>query len=114
MEAKKYIERNVEDLSHCKPGKSFKILKILGYQSEIETYDLPGHENLSPCESAEIIAAHFSKISGSFPPLSVESLPLRVQDKLKTRGCAPQVSEYDVYCKIKNAKKPKSGTLMTY
>ena len=36
-------------------------------------------------------------------------LPLRVQTKLQTSKKPPVISEYDAYCKIKSAKKPKSG-----
>ena len=112
LEAKKYLDKNVESLSHCKPGQSFRILKRLGSQSEVdeEGFVLTGHENLSALESAEKIAAHFSEISGSFPPLSVKNLPDRLKEKLRTAGCAPKVSEYEVYCKIKQAKKSRSGT----
>ena len=111
-EASKYLNKNIESLSSCNPGRAFKILKRLGAQpgTEDEGFILPGHENLSATESAEQIAEHFSEISQSFPPLCLDSLPQRVKDKLKAVGCAPQVFEHQVYSKILKAKKPRSGT----
>jgi hypothetical protein len=77
----------------------------------LNTFTLPQHEteNLSEEESAERIASHFAQISNEFPPLDVNCLPMRVQTKLKDRECPPVISDYDVYCKIRAAKKPKSG-----
>ena len=71
---------------------------------------IPNHENLSATESAEPIAAHISQISKTYPPLNLELLPPNVREKLRSPGCAPKLSEYDVYNKIKKAKKPRSGT----
>ena len=44
-----------------------------------------------------------------FPPLEGNSLPACVQSKLQSPGSHPIISEYDVYCKIRTAKEPKSG-----
>jgi len=114
-EAKKYLDKNLESLSSCNPGQAYKILKRLGSQpgdtsNNCETFILPDHELLPAADSAERIALHFSEISQSFPPLSVQSLPQRVKDKLSSPGCAPKVSEYEVYRKMIRAKKPRSGT----
>ena len=49
-------------------------------------------------------------ISSTFAPLSVSDLSIGVQEKLKNPGRAPNLSEYDVYVKIRKAKKPRSGT----
>ena len=59
---------------------------------------------------AEKIAEHFSEISREFPPLLRAALPQSVTEKLKSPGQAPQFSEYEVYCKMRHAKKPNSGT----
>ena len=113
-EAKKYIERNLENLGQCKPGQAFKVLKHLGAQPgdliDNSTFTLPEHEDLSVEESAERIADNFSSISSTFAPLSVSDLSNGVQEKLKDPGRAPNLSEYDVYIKIRKAKKPRSGT----
>ena len=114
-EAKKYLDKNLESLSSCNPGQAYKILKRLGSQpgdtsNNCETFILQDHELLPAADSAEKIALHFSEISQIFPPLSVQSLPQRVKDKLSSPGCEPKVSEYEVYRKMIRAKKPRSGT----
>ena len=111
-EANKYMEKHVDSLIQSNPSKTYQILKRLGSNSDDNTDDLslPGHETFSADESAERIAEHFSEISGSIPKLSVDSLPLWVKEKLRNPGCAPEVFEFEVYNKIKQAKKPKSGT----
>ena len=73
---------------------------------------LPTHENLTPLESAEKVAEHFSQISREFPPLNMDTLPDRVKRKLdnpESDSCIPQIMEHDVFNKIKTANKPKSG-----
>ena len=112
IEAKKYMQKQVDSLIQSNPSKTYQILKRLGSHSDdnIDDLSLSGHESLSADESAERIAEYFSEISGGLPKLSVDSLSLQVKDKLSNPGCAPEVSEFDVYNKIKQAKKPKSGT----
>ena len=111
----KYLNRNLESIRDSKPGHVFNILKQLGAQPgdcpESKTFSLSEHEreNLSPEQSAERIATHFSAISSEYPPLQIEQLPSRVRDKLIPGELAPSLSEYDVYCKIRAAKKPRSG-----
>ena len=114
-EALKYLNRNLESIRDSKPGHVFSILKQLGARPgdcpESKTFSLSEHEreNLSPEQSAERIATHFSAISSEYPPLQIEQLPSRVRDKLIPGELAPSLSEYDVYCKIRAAKKPRSG-----
>ena len=76
------------------------------------SFTLPSHENLSPLESADKIAEHFSKISREFPPIKMETLPERVKDKLcnpESESKAPLIMEHQVFEKIKQANKPKAG-----
>ena len=40
---------------------------------------------------------------------ATNALPARVQEKLRSTEKPPILTEYDVYCKIKAAKKPRSG-----
>ena len=114
-EAKKYLEKNLDALGEAKPGQAFNVLKRLGAQpgdcADGGTFSLPEHENenLSVKQSAERMAEHFASISGDFPPLDISLLPSCVQDKLHSLEKPPIVSEYDTYCKIKAAKKPRSG-----
>ena len=114
-EAGKYLNKNLDALKSSKPGQAYSILKKMGAQpgdcNDSNTFSLPSHEaeNLTEEESAERIATHFAEISQQFPPLDVSSLPQHVQDKLSCQDRAPVVSEYEVYCKIKADKKPRSG-----
>ena len=45
----------------------------------------------------------------SFPPLDPSSLPQHVQEVLNKDTIPPAISEYDAYCKIVAAKKPRSS-----
>jgi hypothetical protein len=88
--------------------------KLGGIPGESENqsgFVLPNQEkqNLSVQESAEAIADHFAKISQEFPPLRKDKLPDFVQKEIDTEYEAlPQLSEFQVYEKIKATKKPKS------
>ena len=114
--AKRYLKKSLESLDTLKMGQAFRVLKNLGAQPGESTdncsFVLQSHmeANLTAEQSAEKIAAHFSAISQEFPPLNVVLLPDRVKDKLKCPGAAPVLSEYQVYRKILQANKPKSGT----
>ena len=72
--------------------------------SETNTFILPNHEaeGLSSEQSAE-------RIAQQFPPLSLSLLPDRVKTKLHNKSSPPEIEDYEVYEKIKSAKKPKSG-----
>ena len=113
--AQKYLSKNLEHLREAQPGKIFSILKRLGGRpgdgSDSGTFSLPEHEreNLSDKQSAERIANHFASISQEFPPINPQLLPVRVRSILDARSLPPTVSEYEVYCKMKSAKKPRSG-----
>ena len=113
--SQKYLQRNVEALREVNPGQAFSVLKRLGAQPgdcvEGGTFSLPSHEseNLSAEQSAERIAEHFAAISQEFSPLSVKLLPVRVQNKLLLHDSLPSISQYDVFRKIRAAKKPRSG-----
>ena len=109
------MEKNVDDLMDSNPGQAYSVLKRMGAQpgdcTEANTFILPEHvkENLTPDESAERIANHFAEISQKFPPLDVNLLPVRVQEKLRTVSSPPTVTEWETLEKINAAKKPKSG-----
>ena len=118
--AKKYLNKNTEELKYTNPGQAYRILKKLGAQpgdcTDNNTFSLPTHlaENLTNQESAEQIAEHFSAISQEYAPLDVNNLPGRVRIKLQTTGCpinsdAPEVSVKETLEKINAAKKPRSG-----
>ena len=114
--SEKYLQKNVCDLMDSNPSKAYRVLKKLGARpgdctEESNTFTLPEHERmgLSPKESSELIANHFANISQMFPPLSIESLPERVQEKIQKACEPPNINEYEVMRKIEAAKKPQSG-----
>ena len=113
--AKKYLNKNLEDLREAQPGKVFGILKKLGSRpgdvSDSDTFSLPEHEreSLTHEQSAERIANHFASISQEFPPINPQLLPERVRASLESCSLPPTVSDYEVYLKMKAAKKPRSG-----
>ena len=113
--AEKFLRKNMDNLMESKPGQAYNILKRMGAQPgdciDSNTFTLPAHEeeNLSDEQSAERIASHFAAISQEFPPLDTNSLPAHVKEKLASDNVPPAITEYDVYCKILAAKKPKSG-----
>ena len=78
---------------------------------ESNTFSLPNHESesLTAEESAERISQHFAEISQQYPPLDVNLLPTCVQTKIKTCLSPAKVEDYEVYNKIRAAKKPQSG-----
>ena len=115
QEAKKYLDKNLEGLREANPGQVFNVLKKLGAKpgdcSDLGTFSLPGYEseNLSDQQAAERLADYFAAISSEFPALATNLLPMSVQEKLCSDEKPPVVTEYDAYCKIKAAKKPRSG-----
>ena len=85
---RKYILKNVTVLKLENPGKAYKILKRMGAQlgdcQDEGAFSLQNHieANMSPEESAESIANHFSKISQEYSPLNEANLPPRVLEKI--------------------------------
>ena len=115
--ANSYLEKNVRSLKEDDPGKAYKSLKKMASQpgdcSEESSFTLLSHldENLTDQESIERIANYFSKISQEFPPLNVTLLPDEIKEKVLTPPNPtelPQLSDLDVYEKIRKSKKPKS------
>ena len=110
--AQKYMRSKVDDLKEIQPGKAYSILKSMGAQpgdcADDQTFTLPGHENLTPQQSAEMIAEHFAAISQEYSPLNVNLLPVRVRKRLADNTNPPIISEFECYQKLRKAKKPKS------
>ena len=115
--AQNYLRKNVDNLKEADPGKAYNILKKMGAKpgddfDEMSSFTLPKHDGMSDSEVAELISEHFSKISREFSPLNKRSLPQRVIKKLEnpeSESLIPQVFEHDVYKRICQATKPKSG-----
>ena len=110
-----FIRKNVDTLKLTNPSKAYNILKKMGARPGDNndcTFTLNGHEYLTPFESANKIAEHFSKVSKEFTPLGVDKLPVRVQNKLESPeedSKIPTIEEYQIFEKIKQANKPKVG-----
>ena len=115
--ASNYIRKNVDTLKVTDPGKAFSILKRMGAQpgedaEDMNTFSIPGYEHLSPTQAADKIAEHFSKVSREFPPLDKDILPERVRLKIanpESESRIPVIFEHEVYKRILQANKPKSG-----
>ena len=75
-------------------------------------FQLPEYaeKNLSNAECAEKLALFFSAVSQEYQPLNVETLPPNIREYLTTSelGTAPELSHYDVFMKLRKAKKPNS------
>ena len=74
-------------------------------------FQLPSHNNqrLSPAQSAELIADHFSSISQEFQPLKLEDLPPNIVSYLKDQNSfPPTLTTAEVFKRIVRAKKPNS------
>ena len=105
----------MDSLRESNPGKAYNILKKIGAKPgefDEATFTLPSHENLNSNEAAEKIAEHFSQISREYPPLSLATLPERVQTKVENPEIlskVPNLSEHEVFARICAANKPKSG-----
>ena len=73
-------------------------------------FQLPRHaeQNLSPAQSAELIAEHFSRISQEFSPLDIRNLPPNIQSYLQNNNqtLAPILATHEVHARIIKAKKP--------
>ena len=69
-------------------------------------------QNLSEEESLERIVNYFSELSCQHPPLSVDTLPQRVQQKLSSEinlGDLPRITPEDVWQIQKGKKKTLSA-----
>ena len=114
VEKLKYRDKILKEVKERKRGSSYAALKKLSLRPDQQTdksFILPSHilNDLSPSQSAEAIAEYFSAISQEFLPLTFENLPLNVQSHLSCPPpgeIIPQLSDYDVFLKLRQAKKP--------
>ena len=97
-EKRKYIEKISLEVSEGKRGSIYPALKKLGLRPGEDTkngFVLPDHadQNLTPAQSAELIANHFSCISQEYMPLDKANLPPNVrtflQDQTRTKTRHP-------------------------
>ena len=78
-EKQKYLEKIKLEVTTGSRGSSYPAMKKLNLRPGDETqtgFQLPAHaeQNLSPSQSAEIIAQYFCRISQSFLPLSISNI----------------------------------------
>ena len=114
IEKLKYIQKVCSEVVEGSRGSIYPALKRLGFRPGQESesrFVLPVHadHNLSPSQSAEIIANHFSQISQEYQPLKITHLPVTIQRYLdQDQDLVPVLSVRDVHCRISKAKKPNS------
>ena len=118
LETESYLNKNVRSLIEDNPGKAYRSLKKMSSQPgdcEDETsFTLLSHieDKLTSTESIERIADYFSQISQEYPPLNINLLPADVKVKILTPvnpDELTQLSDYEVYEKIRKSKKPRSN-----
>ena len=113
IEIEKYKKKIMTEVTEGRRGSSYPALKRFGMrpgENDSADFQLPSHseQNLSPAQSAEMIAQHFSHISQEYSPLNLSSLPPNVQQYLSNpaQGPVPILSTQDVESRIIKAKKP--------
>ena len=114
-EVRKYKEKIIDDVRNGSRNCSYSALHKLGVRpgdSMSNTFHLPSHveNNLSPGQSVELIADHFSAISQDYDPINIDNFPAKMRYDLRhpDMSVVPRLEEYQVYKKICSAKKPNS------
>ena len=112
-EYEKYIAKIKLEVTEGIRGSIYPAIKRLGLRpndTPHASFQLPAHaeQNMSAQQSAELIADHFSLISGEFSPLNAANLPQVVQSflNLSDRAVVPILSVKQVTSRILKAKKP--------
>ena len=110
----KHMEKVRNEVADGKRGSAYPVLRKLAQHPDTSSsqFMLPSHSDrdLTPVESAEILANHFSRISCEYRPLEISELPPNIQTHLNTPDFddAPVLSLTSVYLRIIKAKKPNS------
>ena len=100
------------------PGTAYRCLKRLAAQPgdhpDEGSFTLTSHldANLTPEQTLERIAQHFSHISQEYSPLDYNLLPPDVQDKVNqsiNTSDIPEIPDYEVFEKIRKSRKPRSS-----
>ena len=112
-EVEKYKLKIELEVIDGKRGSYYPAIKKLGLRpgESQPSFQLPQHVQLSSSQVVEILAQYFSNISQEYLPLKISNLPPSVQSHLSKPSCdqlIPQLSTYEVFCKISRAKKPNS------
>ena len=111
-----YENKILREVVEGKRGSSYSALRRLGNRpGDINSleFQLPEYveQGLTPEQSVEKMADYFSKISAEYLPLDIAQLPVQIQHFLENEQTEelPILQEYEVYARIKKAKKPKSS-----
>ena len=114
-EAEKYRDKILVEVAEGKRLHSYKGLRKLEFKHEEENkaFTLPEHseKGLTADQIAEDLAVYFSAISQEYEPVTYEKLRQSVQKKLECAAddkSKPVLEQWEVYRKIKVAKKPNS------
>ena len=116
-ESTKYREKIMLEVREGKRGSSYSAIRKLGNrpgESGRPEFWLPAYveQQLSPSQSAERLADHFSQISQTVEPLDVDKLfPALRQAIIDGRSATdkPTIEQHHVYRKIIRLKKPNSS-----
>ena len=104
---RKYIREFYIDatkgLKTANPSKFYSIVKKIGCLSANANFNIEEIENLSDIQAAEKIADYFANVSNQYKPVDFCKLPAYLPSPQP-----PQVSEADVYLKLKKLKNTKS------
>ena len=93
-------------------NKIYIALRKLGTESEKhEEYSIPeiDDENLLAKDAGHRVVKHFISITENIDLLNVKSLTLNVHRVFDDYSQRPKLEEYQVYLKVKKAKKPNSA-----
>jgi hypothetical protein len=117
-EAVKYREKIVKEVREGKRGSAYAAIRRLGARpgegSGGGGFCLPSHvaAQLSPQQSVESLATHFSAISQAMEPLVVTTLLPAVRQAVEegqAGGCSPVLDQHTVYRRMLKLRKPKSA-----
>ena len=102
----KYKEKIFDDIKNGNRKSTYSALRKLGVRpgdQSANTFSLPSHveRNLTPSQSAEIMADHFSSISKDYEPISIDNFNPRMRNELLNpdMSVVPTLEEYEVYRK---------------
>ena len=114
-EVLKYKEKIIDDVRNGDRTSTYSALRKIGVRpgdSGPTTFHLPAHvdRNLTPVQSAELIADHFASISQNYTPINLNNFPPKMREALHLpdMSVVPLLHEYEVFKKMCKAKKPNS------
>ena len=112
-EVEKYRQKVLAEVAEGSRTSSYKALRRLetGEHACKKDFTIPSYSDLTPAETAEKLAEHFSKISHEFDPINADNFPPWIKKKLlegKTDPAKPYLEDWQVYAKLRKSRKPDS------